>query len=346
MATRRKPSGAKRKTKQRRVRASKAKAATAPRRRLPEKDPLIAPGGYRLRSKLLRGTIRVQRRLPRSFTDWEEGTIPPQLEAFVREPSIERLCIVLRRHPGLYWHPIVRRQIAYLQQAWREPLLWDHLGWVMNDDRPPLETLDARAALEQVVAAHAEGMTTGRRVKFERTRRQPGPRGRLPNPYPISPDYRLVSANELDSDQRALSVLLHEHGQAYAKARRKDEYVLKALTPLIQRALREEGPVWSAKRGGLDVSSAVASDPLPVAKRRALAATSPTEDWLIDIRSLGARWYSDKQLESRGLSLIEELSYAILAELLDVKPYRVFTTVAAYRRAHPQRRARRYPQVT
>jgi hypothetical protein len=52
----------------------------------------------------------------------QEPRVPPALLPFVQSSHLATLVEVLTSHPRLYWHWLVRRQIAYLLQ-----LCWDQL---------------------------------------------------------------------------------------------------------------------------------------------------------------------------------------------------------------------------
>src|SRR5215468_5354719 len=109
------------------------------------------------------------------------------LHSFLESPSLTKLADVLRSHPNLYWHPIVERQIRYLQRLQSEEEEWRRLGWHWHSEwdgeyeiyTPPQEVAPVKQQLENLVEAHACGLLPRTRIRWERAKMPPGPKGGL-----------------------------------------------------------------------------------------------------------------------------------------------------------------------
>jgi len=109
------------------------------------------------------------------------------LHSFLESPSLTKLAEVLRSHPNLYWHPIVERQIRYLQRLQSEEEEWRRLGWQWHSEwdgeyeiyTPPQEVALVKQQLENLVEAHACGLLPRTRIRWERAKMPRGPRGGL-----------------------------------------------------------------------------------------------------------------------------------------------------------------------
>jgi len=184
------------------------------------------------------------------------------LHSFLESPSLTKLAEVLRSHPNLYWHPIVERQIRYLQRLQSEEEEWRRLGWHWHSEwdgeyeiyTPPQEVALVKQQLANLVEAHVCGLLPRTRIRWERAKMQPGPKGGLE----IQGLSKRISAEWLDGFFHMLRdtfkiILRSARDKPVTKKAAKEWY-----QKLVQEAVQEDvgmslaGPAISHLESALD----------------------------------------------------------------------------------------------
>lgn len=143
---------------------------------------------------------------------WAASSVPCALVPFITTLSFDGLHRALGNHPELYWHPIVRAQIGYLQTLQLDGRLWEKFRWGVVPYcyvDPPQQVQRVTELLQTLIAAHADAIVLGRRVDWKRKLRT-GPRVGFRNPHPE--DLRL------DSEIDPLTLLHREFPKLRAAA--------------------------------------------------------------------------------------------------------------------------------
>ena len=112
---------------------------------MPEPSPvaLIAPWVSQVAALVASGRLTPEEMAKPYMAQWRR--LPPALLPFVQSLKLSTLAEILQAHPSLYWHPLVSRQITYLQRLRHDEAEWQRLGWETQWDeeegteRPPKE---------------------------------------------------------------------------------------------------------------------------------------------------------------------------------------------------------------
>lgn len=168
---------------------SKVKSAPTPSPPEPSPDPLVEPSILKVAELLRSGRLTAEEMSkPITGTGW--ARVPPELGPFLESPTLPKLAEILRTSPGLYWHPLVKRQVTYLHQLRRDENEWQRLGWepkwedTYGIQRPPEQVAAVSEALLNLVGAHAGGFFPHRRIVWKDKAGKPGRKGKLSNPHP------------------------------------------------------------------------------------------------------------------------------------------------------------------
>jgi hypothetical protein len=170
------------------------------------------------------------------------------------EPSnTARLATILRFNPGLYWDPLVERQILYLRRLQSDEREWRRLAWQWQSQgdgeyevyTPPNEVAIVDQQLRNLLEAHAAGLFPEESITWRSGKKLPGPKGGLRNPYPTwDPASRLVQVWFLYFDFQALreafgARLQSAKDRPLMKAEMKDWY-----RNLAQQVLQDSSVGW------------------------------------------------------------------------------------------------------
>ena len=80
----------------------------------PRADAFISPWISQVAALFTSGRLTPEEMAKPYMAQWPR--LPPELLPFVQSLNLSTLAQVLKAHPMLYWHPLVSRQIAYLQR--------------------------------------------------------------------------------------------------------------------------------------------------------------------------------------------------------------------------------------
>jgi hypothetical protein len=109
-----------------------------------------------------------------------QAPLPPELVPFLESLSLARLVDVLKKRPGLYWHPVVVVQAIHLWRLLHDEAQWHDLGWKYREHEgrqlPPEEVDTIDAYLLELIETHAHGLFPGSRIQWKSARRRSGPR--------------------------------------------------------------------------------------------------------------------------------------------------------------------------
>ena len=305
------------------------KRAKAPRRKrstlqvaasvLATKFPLICPSVRRLALELKAGRAATKTMVARY-----DVTAPllTALQPFLETLDVGDLVAALARHPRLYWHPLIVKQLAHLIEL------------IRDRETPPDLQHRAGNAMQDLMAAHAVGLLPGFRVKWTPRARPPGPRPGLPNPHPIDATTRFIDAAQLSVAWRALhrAIAKRRLGALLRDPAKSPSDVQHGVIALASGALNECGPLWSNLR-----QSHFSRQPpkrfrlLGVARRASWALTHLTERWTVDLTSVVAPLVEGPPsplLKKEGAPAF--LAYAILAILLETTPESVYRVIHHY----------------
>ncbi len=252
------------------------------------------------------------------------------LRPFLETLDVGDLVAALARHPRLYWHPLIVKQLTHLVELIR--------------DRETSPDLQHRAvnAVQGLVAAHAGGLLPGFRVTWTPRARPPGPRAGLANPHPINAMTTFIDATQLSVAWRALrhaittrrlSALLRCRGESAAD-------VKEQLMSLASDALEECGPPWSNLREPhFSLQPPKTFRSRTIGRRAAWTLRHLEGHWNVDLSSAIAPLVEGAPpplLKKEGAPAF--LAYAILASLLETTPERVYGIIHQYRRRGRVRR--------
>ena len=177
----------------------------------PRADAFIAPWISQVAALFTSGRLTPEEMAKPYMAQWPR--LPPELLPFVQSLNLSTLAQVLKAHPMLYWHPLVSRQIAYLQRLRHDEAEWQRLGWKPQWDeeygteRPPKEVRGVARQLAQLVEAHVSGMFPGRRIIWKAEPKQRGRKSGFSNPHPTGPWDEWLEADRLEQDFRQLHAL-------------------------------------------------------------------------------------------------------------------------------------------
>ncbi len=306
-------------------------------------DQLIAPKIAEFAERVRSGAIPSEERAkPVSYS---RPLVPPALEPFFDSPCLQRLVEALQRQPGLYWHPLVEAQVAYLLALHRDEAEWQRLGWKRRWDRdlkdrePPDEVALASEALKMLLEGHVRSLRLGTRIEGRRSPGRRGPKGVISNPYPIGPETEEIDGADLDETFREMKALFEEQlgrRKGGLKAEAKARY-----RTLAQEVLAAVNPWWS----GFKEPSVVPTEATAAPEQSPRAGPESFADWLSwkVTESTVPRWRPlvlddalDRLLGQRmgrkeGKSAY--LAHAVLGELLWVTPEKIRDTLQNYRAA-------------
>lgn len=313
-------------------------------------DPLIEPSILKIADLLKSGRLTPEEMAkPIAGSGW--ARVPPELRPFLESPTVQKLAEVVRTFPGLYWHPLVMRQVTYLRGLRHDENEWERLGWEPEWDdtygiqRPPKEVAAVSESLSQLLEAHASGLFPHRRIVWRDKARRPGRKGRLKNPHPTGePWTQWVEAARLDEDFRHLrsafkARLKEAKGKPHWRNKAKEWY-----RNLCQRVLEEASTTagvgwWSGwKEYQAEPEPEPTSGPSPAGSLNELLARPVTvvvEQW----KPLNLDSALDKMGgDTKPVSLTKEgeaayLAYAVLGALLAAPPEKIRNTIANYRRS-------------
>jgi hypothetical protein len=98
---------------------------------------------------------------------WE--LVPEGLKPFIASCNLDDLESALRQRARLYWHPVVRAQLAHLVGLATDYREWDRVGWEWDPDKQttPKQTTKARGRIRKLITAHAAAMEPGLRIEWQ-----------------------------------------------------------------------------------------------------------------------------------------------------------------------------------
>ena len=228
-------------------------------------------------------------------------------------PTLERLARLLKFHPELYWHPLVERQIHYLERLRVDESEWQKLGWQYHREgdgeywayTPPREVAAVDRHLTNLIEAHASGLLPRMRIEWKPARRQPGQKGELKNPYPSGEPFSdPISAWWLRADFNVLRDAFKDRlrrptGKPSTKDKLKNWY-----RELAQKVLQGSSVgAWSAYKDSED----------GVARWKPLKLEAALED------------VCQRKTGRDGIPAF--LAYAVLGSLLNVTPKKIRNTI-------------------
>jgi hypothetical protein len=260
--------------------------------------------------------------------------LPSELRPFIEFPELSQLAEILRTHPGLYWHPLVVRQVLYLGRLRHDEGEWKRLGWRRKHDDmdgvelPPTQVAAVVHAMVQLLEAHALGLVRHKRIVWK-ARRQPGRKRGVKNPHPSDPWTIVVDPAWLHED----FVDLRERFKVKLSQRR-DKPTFRAAAKEWYRGLAQEVLQEATEHGAVGWWSNW--------KTYGLASTESfeysIEQWKpLDMTSVIERTSAEtkpKSLRREGQPAY--LAYAVLGALLDQTPDAVMTLLNNHR--YPRRR--------
>jgi hypothetical protein len=322
----------------------------------PSADALIEPSVLRIAGLLKSGRLTAEEMAkPIAGTGWPR--MPPELRPFIESPTLPRLAEVLRARPGLYWHPLVERQIAYLRRLRYDVKEWERLGWEpeWNDTysfaRAPRQVATVSEALRSIVEAHAGGLFPRRRIVWKDHSRKPGRKGRLNNPHPTGESWtEWIEPVWLAEDFRYLHAafkarLRQPEAKPYLRAEAK-EWHRRVAQEILQLVSETDGVGWWSGWKDHEVEEMTAD---PAQSR---VSPEPSDDALFSEPPIiiVERWKPldlddalDKMLRREPASLAKEgkpayLAYAVLGALVGKDPDALKAIIDNYR--YPRRRRR------
>ena len=262
-------------------------------------------------------------------SQWSTDRVPPELVPFIESRSLATLEEVLKKSGALYWHPLVRDQIRYLERLAVDHNEWERLGWWHPPSSlTPHEAYEAWNLRRSLVLAHAAAMFPSKIVKLHPHHKRPGPFARINNPYPHngSGQHPFVQADEIGRNwwvlkERFKQVVDQKPLPASPTATQKARIKNQMLT-----ALERHCPSWTRLRRWRILNFAGQKNPI----QRKPVPVCDLPDAENKIRDMCTnRRYANKE----GKPAL--LAYATLAILLDVKLPTIRDLVTNHRRRHP-----------
>jgi hypothetical protein len=173
----------------------------------PTSHALIDPWISTLAAILQSGKVTAEELASPDAVFWPR--VPTALLWFVQSLDLSRLAEVLRSNARFYRHPLVCRQIDYLDRLRYDEAEWRRLGWVLQYDEASYQWLPAELPvvnqwLERLVEAHVEAIFPHRRVRWAHKPKKRGPKSGFRNPHPAGDWATWVGADALVSDFRGL----------------------------------------------------------------------------------------------------------------------------------------------
>lgn len=298
-------------------------------KRLPA-DPVSS-----LREALASGRIHVVKGALRDVTSWSLEAVPTELHPFVEDGSAETLQWILRRHPRLFWHPIVRLQIEYLARVSMLPGEWDRLGWLWEPPYGyPKQIVPVRDALVTALGGFMEGVLGGwrkdefsppkkKRVAVFRNRSAPSADSEVIDRKTIAMEYRMLLFQFKEPENLA------RLPSGISAASPLGDDTLKLAAEVAREALSAVSPSWSGL-GLLVPTTERAAGP---EWQRYFIAESQTRwdsaDVETQIASLFGRRPSAKR-EKEGIPSL--MACAVLAALVEAKPLQILNAVEREKR--------------
>jgi hypothetical protein len=243
----------------------------------------------------------------------------------VVSPTLTKLAEILRTSPGLYWHPLVERQISYLRRLQSDKEEWQRLGWQWHSLRdgeyseyefycPPKEVAIVDQTLANLIEAHATGLLPKKQIQWKPARKQGGRQGAPKNPYPTwEPWSNTISAQWIHENFLALREAFKERLQARERKPSTKAETKEWYRTVVPEVLKESSGIWWSGLREYDSDG--------VSRWRSLDLDA----------ALNA--LADGSVGNEGRPAF--LSYAVLAALLDVEPKKIRSTIDNYR--HPRR---------
>jgi hypothetical protein len=303
-------------------------------------DPLIAPRIAALSAQLRAGKLPPEDRAKPYSGIWPR--VPDGLLPFIKSPSLEKLAEVLKAHPGLYWHPLIVRQVWQLVRLSWDQTEWDRLGWLIQHDEndvpsPPKEAQEAHQQLMGLIEAHAGGLVR-RRVKWKELSRKTGPKGKTKNPHPAMPGDEWIDSRTLAEDFKAvhdrINVAVDEVKKEKADRGGWTHEDKECYRDSLLRVLKASGIEWSGL--AYENPKTPAAEPAPSEEAALYFSDADfSELWEFADVVIGDTIRkkldeADPLVEKQGIPF--SLAYALLAALLEASPVEIKDKIENYRR--------------
>jgi hypothetical protein len=311
----------------------------------PTADPLIAPRIAALSAQLKAGKLTPEGRAkpyPISLS-----YVPDALLPFIESPSLPNLIEVLRKHPRLYWHPLVAQQVWHLVRLSWDQTEWHKLGWLIQYDEdgvppPPKEAQEAHQELMRLIEAHGGGLVR-RRIIWRKLRKKTGPKGRIKNPYPAMPWDEWIDPATLARDFGALHKFIKAK---LASAGGWTDADKESYRNIILEALKESNIEWSS----LAYEGPKTDAKPPTTGEEAIGFFTGEdfmEPWELAETVLGDTMRqklneADSLYQKAGVPA--SLAYAVLAALLKESPTKIKNAIDNYK--YPREKKPAQPELT
>jgi hypothetical protein len=284
-----------------------------------------------------------------------ESGLPEELLLAIEAPSLPKLAETIQAHPHVYWHPLVGRQIRYLdrlcwdrdewaRRGWEELWKYDE-GWGDCVREPPAEVADVERWRVRLLEAHVRGFLPGHRVERPKESEGASTRSGLVNPYPRRPMDKRIDASRLEEDWTLL--------RTFFRRRRRElemhpplETAVARVRRLVDEALRTLSVCgWSSLSYRIVVDESPLEQGLPepppgtpelLRRLWSIRTRAPViECWKgVDFEPVIRRMLDHdgmRRLKSDGRPAF--LAYGVLGTILNVPPEDVRDRIAALRRS-------------